>query len=67
LWNGNREAPLWTVLRDRDHIVRWAWTNHRDTARRVAALSVARPDLPVLRLRSRREIEDWLGRLSSGA
>ncbi len=67
LWNGNREAPLWTVLRDRDHIVRWAWTNHRQTAERVAELITARPELPVVRLRSRREIEAWLGRLGPGS
>ncbi len=66
LWNGNREAPLWTVLRDREHIVRWAWTNHRDTARRVTELVATQPDLPVVRLRNRREIETWLRRLGPG-
>ena len=28
LWNGNVEPPLWTLLTDRDHILRWAWRTH---------------------------------------
>jgi hypothetical protein len=38
LWNGNLEPPLWTILTDREHIVRWAWTTHGKPATRVAAL-----------------------------
>jgi hypothetical protein len=64
LWNGNREAPLWTILRDREHIVRWAWTSHRDTNRRVTDLIAARPDLTVVRLRDRRETAAWLDGLA---
>lgn len=64
LWNGNREAPLWTILRDREHIVRWAWTSHRDTSRRVTDLIAARPDLTVVRLRDRRETAAWLDGLA---
>src|SRR3954452_9329331 len=26
LWNGNTEGPLRTFFTDRDHIIRWAWT-----------------------------------------
>jgi adenylate kinase family enzyme len=63
LWNGNVEPALWTVLRDRDHIVRWAWRTHADSAARVTALVQRRPDLPVLRLRSRRQVHTWLDRL----
>ncbi|WP_353827998.1 AAA family ATPase [Agromyces sp. SYSU T0242] len=59
LWNGNREASLRTVLTDRDHIVRWAWRTHSATGPRVAALTADRPDLPVVRLRSPRQVTAW--------
>ncbi|MGI9155727.1 MAG: AAA family ATPase [Marmoricola sp.] len=64
LWNGNREGPLWQVLTDPEHVVRWAWTTYPDAARRIDAVRVTRPDLPVVRLRSRREVERWLVGLS---
>ncbi len=35
LWNGNVEPPLWTVLTDRDHLLRWAWRTYPRTAERV--------------------------------
>ena len=60
LWNGNIEPPLWTVLHDDGHIVRWAWTSHPRTARRVLELAVRRPELPIVRLRSHREANRWL-------
>ncbi len=65
LWNGNREAPLRTILSDPDHIVRWAWhTRHRlDTT--IPALAVERPGLPIVRRRSWREVDRWLGALAT--
>ncbi len=60
LWNGNVEPPLWTILYDDEHIVRWAWTTHRKTASRVQELAARCPDLPVVRLRSHREARIWL-------
>ncbi|MGD9990349.1 AAA family ATPase [Pseudonocardia sp.] len=60
LWNGNLEPPLRTFLTDRDHIVRWAWRTRYATAERLATLRVRRPDLPVVRLRSRREADSWV-------
>jgi len=64
LWNGNREAPLRTILSDPDHIIRWAWrTRHRlDTA--IPALARERPDLPIVRLRPWREVDRWLATLA---
>jgi adenylate kinase family enzyme len=60
LWNGNVEPPLWTILTDRDHILRWAWRTHPETAARVRAV-LAAPDPPVtVRLRDRREVRGWL-------
>jgi adenylate kinase family enzyme len=67
LWNGNLEQPLLTVLHDREHIVRWAWQSrhaHRDLPQRLASV---RPDLPVVRLRSRTQVRRWLERLEAGA
>ena len=60
LWNGNIEPPLWTVVRDHEHVVRWAWTTHHKTETRIRALSQRRPDLPIVRLRSRDEAMHWL-------
>jgi hypothetical protein len=45
LWNGNREPALWTILTDREHIVRWAWNTHHKGHARVAHLMRQRPDL----------------------
>ncbi|MFI7588687.1 AAA family ATPase [Spongisporangium articulatum] len=68
LWNGNREGPLWMFVTDDDHIVRWAWRTHARTAGRVEAVSRERPELPVVRLRSRREVRAWVqGPLSAAA
>jgi len=60
LWNGNREPPLWTVLTDREHIVRWAWQTRTKTASRVEELRNRRPELPIVRLRSHAAAERWL-------
>jgi len=60
LWNGNLEPALHTVLTDPDHIVRWAWRTHAKTAVRVGELRARRPELPVVRLRSRRAVTEWL-------
>jgi len=63
LWNGNVEPPLWTVLTDRDHLLRWAWRTYPRTAERVKAV-LGRPAGPVVvRLRSRREVGAWLDRI----
>jgi adenylate kinase family enzyme len=59
LWNGNVEPPLWTVVRDPEHVVRWAWDTHPLTAQRIDALLTAQPDRPVVRLRSHREARAW--------
>ena len=57
LWNDNVEPPLASFFTDPDHIVRWAWRTHRDNGERVLAV---RPDLPVVRLRSPREVRAWV-------
>ncbi|MBW4043019.1 MAG: AAA family ATPase [Acidobacteria bacterium] len=60
MWNGNREPALWTVLRDRDHIVRWAWRTHPETRPRVLAVDETLPTLPIVRLRSHAQANRWL-------
>lgn len=60
LWNGNVEPPLRTFFTDPEHIVRWAWSTHRQSALRVSALLDARPERPVVRLRSHEEARQWL-------
>jgi hypothetical protein len=68
LWNGNVEPSLRTFLTDPEHIVRWAWTRHFRTAERVAALHAQRPQLTVVRLTSRRAVDQWVhGPLTAAA
>lgn len=64
LWNGNREGPLWRIVSDPEHIIRWAWTSHPRVAERVALVLEARPDLPVVRLSSAAEASRWSAGLS---
>ncbi|WP_460850268.1 AAA family ATPase [Nocardioides ultimimeridianus] len=66
LWNGNVEPPLATFLTDRDHIVRWAWRTHHQTAERIARLAAERPDLPIVRIRSHAEARAWLSTIGPG-
>ncbi|MCE3553331.1 AAA family ATPase [Pseudonocardia sp. RS11V-5] len=60
LWNGNVEPPFRTFLTDPDHIVRWAWRTHAEVAVRVGQARERSPGLPVVRLRSRRDVQRWL-------
>ena len=62
LWNGNTEPPFRTILTDREHIVRWAWTTHHGNAERVIQLAARRPELRIVRLRSRAEVNRWVAR-----
>ncbi len=60
LWHGNVEPPLRTILTDREHIVRWAWTTHGVARHRVLELQRRRPDLPVVHLSSHDAADAWL-------
>ena len=60
LWNGNMEPPLRTIFTDREHIIRWAWSTHHDTAQRVAQVPQLRPELVVVRLRERDDADRWV-------
>lgn len=63
LWNGNLEPPLRTFLTDREHVVRWAISTRNDLVWRVAEVQRTRPDLPTVRLRTQRDVDEWVGRL----
>lgn len=60
LWNGNIEPPLWTVFSHPDHIVRWAWSTHHKSGQRIADLRDQRPDLIIVRLRDRQDVQTWV-------
>ena len=60
MWNGNLEPPLRTFVTDPEHIVRWAWRTHPEMAPRIATLRALRPELVVVRLPSRRAVDDWV-------
>ena len=57
LWNGNRERLDWLSP---GHPIRWAYSSHRSRRRTFAAAM----DERWVRLRSRREAQRWLQRLS---
>jgi adenylate kinase family enzyme len=59
LWNGNVEPRLRSIVTDPEHIVRWAWNSIPRVEPRLATLRARRPDLPVVQLRSRREVTRW--------
>jgi adenylate kinase family enzyme len=62
LWNGNRGPPLWTLLTDRDHIVRWAWRTHRRRVEDAMATAAdSDPSVPdVVRLSGQRQVDAWV-------
>lgn len=64
LWNGNRERWSGLVRRDpADNIVLWAWTRHASYQAEFTR-AARESDVPWVRLRSPREAERWLRRLS---
>ena len=67
LWNGNYEGPLWGILTDSDHIIRWGWNTRTSLKALMPTLSQEFPRLHVVRFRSPREANLWLGRLAAGS
>ena len=59
LWNGNVEPPLRTLFTDPDHIIRWAWRTHGRGPALVRDIASGFPHLPIVVLRSPREVEEW--------
>ncbi|WP_218711355.1 AAA family ATPase [Arthrobacter sp. BF1] len=64
LWNSNYEGPLWGIFTDSDHIIRWGWRTRNKLKVLVPTLEEKFPGLRVVRLRSPREADVWLGRLA---
>jgi adenylate kinase family enzyme len=60
LWHGNVEPPLHTFFTDPEHIVRWSISTRKLYRDRIPALVVAHPQLTVVRLRRRRDVDRWL-------
>ncbi|WP_296192248.1 AAA family ATPase [uncultured Microbacterium sp.] len=60
LWNGNTEGPLLTFFTDPGHIVRWAWSTRNKYRESVPRLVAEHPQLVIVRLRTRREVEAWV-------
>lgn len=65
LWHGNRET-FRLALFSKDSILLWAWTTHARRQRRFGEIHGGDewPHLEKVRLRSRREMRDFLQRLS---
>lgn len=64
LWAGNVEPPLWALLREPEHIVRWAWRTRHRASQDVRRLVDEGTTLQVVRLRAPSDAERWL-RLSA--
>jgi adenylate kinase family enzyme len=66
LWNGNRESLL-AMVRDPEHPVRWAWTQHARRRARGEELiaSGATAHLQVVRHRHPRDTRRWLREISA--
>jgi len=60
LWNGNTEPGIWHAFTAPEGIVVWSIRTRRTYRRRVPALERQHPHLVVVRLRSRRQVDDWL-------
>lgn len=65
-WGHSVEAPLWTVLTNRDHILRWWWRTRHTWRERMPRLAAEHPEWALVRLRSRREVEAWVAGLEGG-
>ncbi|WIB12110.1 AAA family ATPase [Curtobacterium sp. MCPF17_052] len=65
LWNGNVEPPLWTFFTRKEHILRWGIAKRNEMRERVPSLADDAPHLRIVRLRSQREVERFVGQLST--
>ncbi len=66
LWNGNYEGPLLSFFTDSDHIVRWGGIRTRNKLRgRIPAVAASNPNVRVVRLASRRDIELWMSHVAA--
>ena len=66
LWNGNREKPLWTLIRrgPEENILRWQTTTLHKWRERMPLVAEEHPQLTILRFSHPRETEKWLRALA---
>lgn len=67
LWAGNVEPPLWTVLVEPNHMIRWGYRSIGLVRDQVLAVQNDYPRLRVVRLRSRAEVDAFVAQAASGA
>jgi hypothetical protein len=63
LWGGNVEGPLWRVLVEPNHMIRWGYRSMRLVREQVFAAQVGHPALRVVRLRSRADVAAFVERV----
>ena len=65
LWAGNVEPPLWTVLVEPNHMIRWGYRSIGLVRAQVIAAQNDYPQLRIVRLRSRAEVEAFVAAAAS--
>lgn len=65
LWNGNREPGIRHAVLQREGVIRWAISTRGKYRALVDTARSERPELPVLRLRSRHDVEALLDAVST--
>jgi adenylate kinase family enzyme len=63
LWNGNVEPTLWSILWDRDHIIRWGMRTALKTRRGIPDVARSAQRLRIVRLGSQSDVDEFLRRL----
>ena len=63
LWNGNREPGIRHAIIHPEGIIRWAFATRKKYRRLITAAMSERPDLPVVRLRTRAHVNQLLALL----
>jgi len=63
LWNGNVEAPLWHLITGKDGVIRWALSSSRKYRHLMRDLTETAPQVQIVRIRSQRQLDDWVARL----
>jgi len=67
LWNGNVEPPLHTFFTaPEDNILRWEMRTHRKWRERMPEFLDERPEVPVIRLATQREVDRWPAAIAGG-
>jgi adenylate kinase family enzyme len=67
LWHGNQEPPLHTFFtRPDDSILRWGISTRDKYRDRIPDVQRERPELPIVRLGSPREAEQWVRGIVQG-